>query len=210
MRGWLVVCVLAAGCASEDLCSDPQFKGRACFTVELSGSIDQTPFDSARTLDEVQVDSTYFTDARGAELIARTSAAINRAAMPSGGVHLPVSFFVAYPGSAIDNLDIKEDAQLIFVVRSHGTPLGIVVLKQQVSFRTIEGTIADTADQHGHFSLSLSPASQSSCFNHVRDGMESDVDCGGGDCPACDHGQRCSTGTPDCLSPSSCGGGICD
>lgn len=44
------------------------------------------------------------------------------------------------------------------------------------------------------------------CFDGVRDGPESDVDCGG-DCPACERGDRC-TAPRDCYS-GRCAEGEC-
>ncbi|MSP59897.1 MAG: hypothetical protein EXR72_06070 [Myxococcales bacterium] len=38
-----------------------------------------------------------------------------------------------------------------------------------------------------------------SCTDHLRDGRESDLDCGGGRCPRCGHGLRCASGS-DCRS----------
>ncbi|APR86232.1 Secreted trypsin-like serine protease [Minicystis rosea] len=45
-----------------------------------------------------------------------------------------------------------------------------------------------------------------SCANHVKDGNESDTDCGGS-CPACGNGQQCNTSS-DCQS-MVCSAGIC-
>jgi hypothetical protein len=40
-------------------------------------------------------------------------------------------------------------------------------------------------------------AGPSSCMNGVKDGDETDVDCGGGECPPCDVGKKCRQNT-DC------------
>jgi hypothetical protein len=45
------------------------------------------------------------------------------------------------------------------------------------------------------------------CDNHLIDGSETDIDCGGGSCPACDFGKTCKTGS-DCAS-GECAGGTC-
>ena len=45
------------------------------------------------------------------------------------------------------------------------------------------------------------------CSDGIKDGNETDVDCGGGACPKCGTGKNCSVGS-DCQS-SVCGGGIC-
>jgi hypothetical protein len=38
------------------------------------------------------------------------------------------------------------------------------------------------------------------CSDHKRDGIETDVDCGGGICPPCLVGQRCESAVIDCAS----------
>jgi alpha-mannosidase len=45
------------------------------------------------------------------------------------------------------------------------------------------------------------------CDNDVQDGDETDIDCGGSDCEACDTGLRCSVNL-DCKS-DNCSGGVC-
>jgi hypothetical protein len=45
----------------------------------------------------------------------------------------------------------------------------------------------------------------SSCADHRKDGIETDVDCGGGVCPGCAAGQRCAT-SRDCAAGLACAG----
>src|SRR5206468_537518 len=45
------------------------------------------------------------------------------------------------------------------------------------------------------------------CNDGIRNGAETDVDCGGGKCRQCSVGQTCAAGA-DCLS-RSCAGGKC-
>jgi hypothetical protein len=45
------------------------------------------------------------------------------------------------------------------------------------------------------------------CTNHLQDGDETDIDCGGNTCPACNQGKRCLV-AKDCLS-KLCSGGTC-
>ncbi len=46
-----------------------------------------------------------------------------------------------------------------------------------------------------------------SCVNGIKDGSETDIDCGGGTCPACAPGQMCGN-SADCQS-LVCSGGTC-
>jgi hypothetical protein len=48
----------------------------------------------------------------------------------------------------------------------------------------------------------------SSCTDDVNNGHETDVDCGGSDCPKCPSGRICNVGMTDCMS-GSCVNGIC-
>ncbi len=45
------------------------------------------------------------------------------------------------------------------------------------------------------------------CADHVKDGAETDVDCGGGTCPTCATGKSCLINA-DCTS-NSCVGSTC-
>lgn len=46
------------------------------------------------------------------------------------------------------------------------------------------------------------------CTDLVRNGSESDVDCGGGTCPACTAGRACLVHT-DCAAGAACSAGVC-
>ncbi len=52
----------------------------------------------------------------------------------------------------------------------------------------------------------LAVPARASCFDGVKNGPESDVDCGG-DCPACERGQSC--GVPDDCYSGRCAEGLC-
>lgn len=54
--------------------------------------------------------------------------------------------------------------------------------------------------------LFIASAAGATCFDGVRNGPESDVDCGG-DCPACERGDRCAA-PRDCYS-GRCAEGVC-
>ncbi len=45
------------------------------------------------------------------------------------------------------------------------------------------------------------------CINGVKDGGETDIDCGGGTCPRCANGKSCSVDN-DCVS-GTCSNGVC-
>jgi hypothetical protein len=46
------------------------------------------------------------------------------------------------------------------------------------------------------------------CANHLKDDNETDVDCGGPDCPACALGERCDLDR-DCVGGGACARGVC-
>src|SRR5205814_5704527 len=46
------------------------------------------------------------------------------------------------------------------------------------------------------------------CVDGVKNGTETDVDCGGASCPKCANGKVCSANA-DCSS-ATCSGGVCD
>jgi hypothetical protein len=46
------------------------------------------------------------------------------------------------------------------------------------------------------------------CSDGMKDGTETDIDCGGGSCPACPTGDTCVANS-DCVSTDACTGGKC-
>ena len=71
--------------------------------------------------------------------------------------------------------------------------------------RRTRGPEAEAGDDDG---AAPAPTSTTpSCSNGVRDGAETDVDCGGGTCPPCANGRACSISS-DCVS-LVCSGGVC-
>jgi hypothetical protein len=46
------------------------------------------------------------------------------------------------------------------------------------------------------------------CTDGVKDGNETDVDCGGGSCPPCATGKKCAVNN-DCISTDQCQAGVC-
>jgi hypothetical protein len=57
------------------------------------------------------------------------------------------------------------------------------------------------------FDMAMLPDLVGTCGDGVRDGTETDVDCGGGGCPVCSDGARCSV-AGDCAS-GDCSGNVC-
>jgi hypothetical protein len=55
---------------------------------------------------------------------------------------------------------------------------------------------------HASTDVQLDGAASSRCFDNFLDGNERDVDCGGGECPACVVGQKC-------LTPDDCADSVC-
>lgn len=53
----------------------------------------------------------------------------------------------------------------------------------------------------------VAPSAAPSCTDGIANGTETDVDCGGGSCPACGIGDQCGTPT-DCVS-NLCDSGVC-
>src|SRR5207253_1443636 len=52
------------------------------------------------------------------------------------------------------------------------------------------------------------PTMPSACTNGVKDGVETDVDCGGSVCGPCAAGKACAV-TTDCVTGSRCASGVC-
>jgi hypothetical protein len=71
---------------------------------------------------------------------------------------------------------------------------------------TSSDTTGDEESSEVESSSEESETSQASCANGIKDGDESDVDCGGS-CPGCDNGKECES-DGDCLS-AHCENGLC-
>ena len=57
-------------------------------------------------------------------------------------------------------------------------------------------------------SIPLVEPPEPTCNDQIQNGDESDVDCGGPDCPACPDSSMCMVAS-DCAEASDCIGGIC-
>src|SRR5205085_2143714 len=94
------------------------------------------------------------------------------------------------PDSAAGNLTLVGLATL------GAAPVGIGM----VSFAMVAGA-------HVEVPLTLAAPAGSACADGFRDNTETDVDCGGGGCPACAIGKACGAGS-DCAT-KACFGGHC-
>ncbi|MAD60998.1 MAG: hypothetical protein CMH49_05725, partial [Myxococcales bacterium] len=54
----------------------------------------------------------------------------------------------------------------------------------------------------------VEPPPEPTCDDQIQNGDESDLDCGGPDCPACPDGSMCNVAN-DCAETSDCVGGVC-
>jgi hypothetical protein len=78
--------------------------------------------------------------------------------------------------------------------------LWILVVASCAEERAGGGLIKNAKDASAEASSGdASIAIDVSCTNGVKDGTETDVDCGGSTCPRCENGRACSTGG-DCVS----------
>jgi hypothetical protein len=69
----------------------------------------------------------------------------------------------------------------------------------------------DTDCLSGICDAHVSPAvcvAVATCFDGTQDGVETDVDCGGGACPLCGPEKGCAQDS-DCISPDACVNGVC-
>jgi hypothetical protein len=194
----LVVIALAAGCSSEDLCNDPQVSGQTCFTVQLNGSID------VGVLDQVMIDDTYYSHGYGDKLITvRSTTAPDPSQNDLGVAKLPVSFPLVYGTASAP----QSHARILAIAYYAGQPVGIGTVEPGGGNGTSTGA-------HAHFTIKLHPtSSDTECFDHAKTAGsgETDIDCGGPDCPGCLSGKACGdafeldfTGKLNCVYPLVC------
>jgi hypothetical protein len=90
----------------------------------------------------------------------------------------------------------------VVLTANAGPSVSLTVLASANGAPVALGTVSVThlaPGQHDSEAVGLVAAAQSRCFDHVKDGSERDVDCGGPDCPACTIGQQC-LGSDDCAN----------
>ncbi|MCB9867668.1 MAG: hypothetical protein H6816_13665 [Phycisphaerales bacterium] len=99
-----------------------------------------------------------------------------------------------------DGADVCCNTPLGVAVDGAGRPLGDVDFDCDVD-------LADFAVFAANLTGPLAPVSCASCTDGNLNGSETDVDCGGGTCPACSNGFNCLAGS-DCIS-TVCMAGVC-
>lgn len=198
MKHAMVACALAlasSGCRAQadDLCADPSLDGMTCLSIEVTGQL-----EGASQLDSLQLDVSYPTTALingymtsiGADkrvLIQPVVADGGAALADGGGVGLPIEFPVVFPSQ----IETEEGVQVIAEALYAGQPVGLG-----------HETYDPQPTTHSRAQLTIGPITPTRCFDGSHDGNESDVDCGGPECPACPKGSECSgnySNTSDCV-----------
>ena len=135
----------------------------------------------------------------------------------SAQVTLPADLVVGLPDRAMD-VQLHLAGQDVQARAVSATGLVRSMPRQQVRLSlTLSGSGVFDPDVDGGVDLgevdgddtagSIDDLALPPCQNGVRDGAETDVDCGGGTCAACSDGLACAGGA-DCAS-TSCVSGIC-
>jgi len=114
-----------------------------------------------------------------------------------------VPIFLGYAGSAdlrmeaaFDGTLLAPNAHVFFGIGSGITYTG-----------SFFGRILEVNTQSDLVCVASAGGGTSTCSDGVKNGSETDVDCGGGTCAACANGRSCSVAT-DCTS-GTCTGGVC-
>lgn len=74
--------------------------------------------------------------------------------------------------------------------------------------KTLAPSETSTVARRPALTVCYTTSSGPSCTDSTKNGVETDVDCGGGTCPACTSGKSCLL-TTDCAAPLSCISGVC-
>jgi hypothetical protein len=177
-----ILLLSVAGCA-PDLCDFPELKSDTCITVHLAGTL----APAEKSFDALQVDVIYN---QSSDNFARrlTPQRLMPGTMPAT---LPAVFGVVYPTGVVPT----NTGHIAVLATSGGRPVGYVAKALS--------TPAIKVGEHAHLTLELADPSKSHCFDGIEQFDESDVDCGGDDCPLCASGKKCeafSNGTRDCAS----------
>ena len=205
---WILLALGLAACSPPDFCSDPALTGQSCLTVEVEGQLDP----GVSHVDSLQVDVHFYLPNNSApanDFLDRVTIANTADGGAASG--LPVAFPIVLPVGADPSGFIYNSVTVL--ARFEGVDVGL----GHASFRF-------PGHAHSGMKVSLAPAHSPShpndCFDGMEDNGETDVDCGGPDCPACTLGQKCSSQS-DCAGtctavgcglvcsgyPEVCGGG---
>lgn len=114
-------------------------------------------------------------------------------------------------GSAARAADNDGDGVLDGIDVCCNTPPGVTVDAQGRPIGDLDADcdvdLMDFAIFAANLTGPLAPVPCAGCTDGQKNGSETDIDCGGGDCPPCLDGENCLVGT-DCVS-LVCQGGIC-
>lgn len=147
--------------------------GRSCLTLHLTGDVG--PIDS------VQIDAIF--QLGTAQVARRVVSSIS----PMAAVAPPIAVGVILDQDSGEDVEVK-------VLALDGTMPVAVSDDYESGVRP---------GDHVQLDMSLTPADKTLCFDHIKDGDESDVDCGwSGACPLCTVGNTCQV-AQDCAN-SSC------
>lgn len=180
---WLLVLALAGGC---DLFDDSFSTMNPDDSLDLCQSapagrqcVTLHLHGNVAAMDSVQVDSTF---TLGTDEVTRRVIAHG----PATGATPPVAVGV------ILTLNAGDSVRFLAVGLSSGKAVAI-------GSGSVEGL---ELGMHAQVDITVTPASASRCFDGILDVSETDVDCGGSDCPACLFGQVC-------IVPSDCADSTC-
>jgi hypothetical protein len=146
---------------------------QSCVTLHLAGMSDG-PFDT------ITVDAAF--ELAGSQVMQRA------VSQNVSSVQLPIGVGIYFPQNA------SADIQFM-VVGSLGKAGRAIAEQQGLVVGLRPGT-------HQSVDVNMIPASKSRCFDGIKDGYETDVDCGGSECLGCTLGKRCA-GSGGCVD-STC------
>lgn len=133
-------------------------------------------------------------------IFVRSNLAYRASFVSTTGLVVPI--FLGYAGTANLRLEARFDGTLV-------APAARVFFGAGSGITFTGSFFARVLEVNPQSDLVCVPAVDSggTCSDGVRNGAETDIDCGGGSCGPCADGSSCSTG-PDCVS-GLCTGGVC-
>lgn len=162
--------LVLGGCQHDDACHGVDLGMGSCLTVRVDGQLDP----GQHLVDALQVD------------LDETGTFVHRQVignLADGGVAagLPIDFRIEFPYVA-DTDSYGNGVRVVAFLNGKAVGYG----KQSFGFKR---------STYSSIEVRLSPTKVSGCFDGVHLDNETDVDCGGSDCPACTLGQGCGFGS---------------